>query len=209
MNILIPPSEGKVAGGTEKALGTLPADVIKRLEKIPDNPESFYGLKEKALEKAILANNNLTTSKTLPAIKRYTGVVFQGIDYDSLSTKGKAFFDKHVIILSGLFGPITPQTLIPNYKYTMQKGESFVFEEYCIDLLPKLHHAAVSYDSGIRIDFIVEKDGKQKPAGHKGKYIKGRFIRFLCEKQITDLKDFSKFNEEGFIFDGTNFVKKA
>lgn len=211
MKILIPPSEGKTKGGNNKALGKLTEDVFKRLSKIPIDErmlEKFYGVKRNNLDLAIDANENIKTSLTMSAIKRYTGVVYKGISYDTMTEKGQKFFENHVLITSGLFGLVKPLDLIPNYKYKMQKGKQLEINEFCIDLLPKLHHDAVKYLNGIRIDFIIEKNGRRMPAGHKGKLIKGQFIRWLSENQINSVKCFEKFEKDGFKFDGENFIKK-
>ena len=56
--------------------------------------------------------------------------------------------------------------------------------------------------------FFVEKKGKKTAAGHFGKAVKGKFIRFLAENSITNTKDFSGFNYDGFKWvDNDHFVK--
>ena len=53
------------------------------------------------------------------AIEIYTGVVYEYIDWNSLNDTAKKYMEKHVRIFSGLFGILTPETLIPNYKLKM------------------------------------------------------------------------------------------
>ena len=220
--ILIPPSEGKQKGGTLKKLGKankLVSPMIKALINFKGDHEKLLGVKGPKLEESIETNKNILTSPTMPAIERYSGVVFDGIDYSSLSSKGKNYFDKHVRIISAIFGLVSPQDLIPDYKLKIEKLNAdkywkpiitdLIKESYIIDLLPQAHAKALSYSNGVRIDFVLNKDGKRKPAGHNGKLIKGKFVRFLCENQIKSVKDFSKFKEDGFVFDGTNFIKST
>jgi cytoplasmic iron level regulating protein YaaA (DUF328/UPF0246 family) len=210
MKILIPPSESKNARGTGKPLGKISAKVIERLEVIPKaNLERFYNVKGTALEAAVAANETLATSPTLPAIKRYKGVVYTGIDYITMSKEGKKFFDTHILIVSGLFGLLKPKDWIPDYKFKMQKGENFVVSDFCLDLLPQLHSSSVSYEKGQRVDFIFLESGMKKIAGHAGKLIKGKFIRWLCENQITDIKRFSEFSDDGFAWENGVFVKEV
>ena len=57
----------------------------------------------------------------------------------------------------------------------------------------------------ISVDFIFLKGGKKMPSGHQGKYIKGRFVRWLIENNILTPSDFINFKEDGYSFDGTNF----
>ncbi|MFT5387145.1 MAG: cytoplasmic iron level regulating protein YaaA (DUF328/UPF0246 family) [Candidatus Omnitrophota bacterium] len=51
----------------------------------------------------------------------------------------------------------------------------------------------MAYSNGVRIDFVIEKDGERKPAGHNGKLIKGKFVRWLCENKITSTEKLPQF----------------
>lgn len=220
--ILIPPSESKQPGGDNPPLKKVSKEVqplIAHFNKIGQADwAKLLGVKGKALEQGVRANKTVLISKTFPAIERYTGVVYSAIDYASLSPKGKEFFNRHVRIISALFGLVSPDQLIPDYKWPMEKGgfdkhwrpiiTRKLKESYVIDLLPQAHKKAVQYEHGLSIDFCLMKDGRNKPAGHSGKHIKGRFVRFLCENQIVSEKDFSRFEESGFKYSGRSFIKQ-
>ncbi len=220
--ILIPPSEGKSSHGRFKPLGRFDPKVkviYDRLTAYSGDVSELYGVKGKALEAAVAANCAVLSSETLPAIERYSGVVYDGIDYPSLPDKAKKFFNDHVRIVSALFGLLKPKDLIPDYKLKIEKLDTAKYWRpilarelkgfFIIDLLPQAHQKAVAYDQGVKVDFIVQKNGKPTPAGHQGKLIKGKFIRWLCLEQVTDPKDFGRFQEEGFRFDGENFVRRG
>ena len=49
----------------------------------------------------------------------------------------------------------------------------------------------------------------QKAAGHFGKAIKGRFVRWILENKVKKVRDFANFTEDGYRFDGENFVQAA
>lgn len=219
--ILIPPSEGKVAGGTGKPLGEFDPQVrliYDRLMAYRGDLSRFYGAKGKALEAARLANAQVSKSPTMPAIERYSGVVYDGIGYSTLSAQIQQFLNDHVRIISALFGFLSPQDLIPNYKFKIEKLDAASYWKpiiskelkgcFVIDLLPQAHQKAVSYEHGVKIDFIIVKNGKSVPAGHQGKLIKGKFIRWLCQNAVTDLEEFQRFKEDGFRFEGTSFVRR-
>ncbi|MFW5501182.1 MULTISPECIES: YaaA family protein [unclassified Maridesulfovibrio] len=215
--ILIPPSEGKAEGGHNaplKAVSGITADLIEAIKKA--DPKKLYGLKEKALEKAITANREVLSSKTMPAIERYTGVVYDAIDYQTL--KNKSDFDEKVLIVSGLFGLVRPTDLIPNYRLKIDKLKSAKLwvdsnseqlkNKFVIDLLPQAHKKAVKYENGIEVEFVLKKAGKKMPAGHQGKHIKGRFVRWLIENNITDPKQLKDFEEDGYKWTGDIFLKE-
>lgn len=216
--ILIPPSEGKADGGNNKPLKSvsgIAADLIEAIKEA--DPKKLYGLKERALEKAIAANKEVLSSKTMPAIERYTGVVYDAIDYQTL--KNKSDFDEKVLIVSGLFGLVRPTDLIPNYRLKIDKlkaANSWVNsnseqlkDAFIIDLLPQAHKKAVKYDNGIEVEFVLKKAGDKMPAGHQGKRIKGRFVRWLVENRINNPKQFKDFKEEGYKWTGEVFLKEV
>jgi cytoplasmic iron level regulating protein YaaA (DUF328/UPF0246 family) len=220
--ILIPPSEGKEKGGTFPSIKKTSKDfgfIVKQLLDLDGGNEKLLGVKAKALEEAIEANKSILKTKTMPAIERYKGVVYKGLDYPSLDQKAKNFFDKHVRIVSAVFGLVNPTSLIPDYKLKIDKlgadkywrsiNQKILGNSFVVDLLPQAHKKAVEFDSGTSIDFVIKRNNKKIPAGHNGKFIKGRFVRFLCENQITDPTKMHKFNEDGFTWNKTCFLKES
>jgi len=216
--ILIPPSEGKVEDGEYNCLNEfeiVTEKLLRDLDSYSGDLAKLYGLKDKKLTEVKKINSTILKCKTLPAIERYSGVVYQGIDYSSI--KNKELFDERVYILSGLFGLINCRKLIPNYKFKIdffgagnlwsEKIARFLEDYYVIDLLPQVYQKAVSYDDGIKVEFIVLKNGEKSFAGHEGKLVKGKFVRWLIENDVRDVKRFSEFNEEGYRWEGGKFVK--
>ena len=59
----------------------------------------------------------------------------------------------------------------------------------------------------MKIDFSVINKGKKTAAGHFGKAVKGKFIRFLAQNKITNIKGFKSFEYDGFHWDKDHFVK--
>mgnify|MGYP006295445389 CR=1 FL=1 len=216
--ILIPPSEGKAEGGTQPPI-QLNRDqefMVNEMEYHKGDMEKLLGVKDGALEKALAANKQIRTSKTLPAIERYTGVVYQGLDYASMSAKAKKFCDTHVRIMSALFGLIKPQDTIPNYKFKIGtlratrfwNDRNLIKDTFIVDLLPKSHQKAVRFEKGTRIEFYMKRFGAKVPAGHNGKLIKGKFIRYLCEQGNVDEKTLKGFTEDGYKWTGKYYLKE-
>ena len=230
MKILIPPSEGKakiksldvIFKDTDFEFAQYTQQIVDLLCLIENEDlTSVYGTSQ---DKAIMfhrQNQDVFNSKCVPAIERYTGVVYDHIDWASLSKKSQKYMQNHIIIFSGLFGLLRPATLIPDYKLKMNvlslknlwkpiiskylEGEDLIF-----DLLPQVHRKAYTPTKNtIQIDFLVKRSGKTSAAGHFGKAVKGQFIRFLAQNQVTDVKDFVKFEYDGFKWDGKHFVKNT
>ena len=217
--ILIPPSEGKVGDGRFDCLDEIDPiteKLLKDFNSYEGDLGKLYGVKDKNLEKVKQINSFIKSCKTLPAIERYSGVVYNGIDYETIINK--KLFDERVYIISGLFGLINCKKLIPDYKFKIDffdasqlwkdKIASFLEDYYVIDLLPQVHRKAVSYEDGITVEFIVIKEGKKMFAGHEGKLIKGKFVKWLIDNDVSEISKFSEFGEEGYKWDGERFVKE-
>jgi len=215
--ILIPPSEGKVEGGNLPPLDEINETTLSLIEQIQSQSkhlEKFYGLKEKALKKAIQTNKEILEAKTCSALERYSGVVYKAIDVATIKNKKDLGL---IYIFSPLFGIIGSNTPIPNYKFKIDKlkairlwepiNTKFLENKFVIDLMPKTYEKAIHYDDGIKVEFILLKNGKKMPAGHQGKHIKGRFIRWMIETKSFDPKGFNTFSEEGYKWKGTHFEK--
>jgi len=230
MKILIPPSEGKAKVRSQEILfrdtkfqfSQYTQQIVDLLNLIENEDlTSVYGTSQ---DKAIMfhrQNQDVFNSKCVPAIERYTGVVYNHIDWETLNKKAKNYMNKHVIIFSGLFGLLSPDTFIPDYKLKMNVlslkslwgpiiSDYLKDEDLIFDLLPQVHRKAYTPNKNtIQIDFLVQSKGKTSAAGHFGKAVKGQFIRFLASNQVDDIKDFKKFEYDGFKWNGKQFIKNT
>jgi len=229
MKILIPPSEGKAKVKPKEITFnqtnfTFEKEVnqVIRLLKLIDNEDlkSIYGTSQEKAEMFHRQNEDIFQSRCVPAIQRYTGVVYEHLDWKTLSDVAKEYMNKNILIFSGLFGMTTPTTLIPDYKLKMNVlslqyhwnptlTKALENEELIFDLLPQVYRKAYTPNKNvIKVEFIVENKGKKTSAGHYGKAVKGKFIRFLAENKIKNINDFGGFKYDGFQWTGENFVKK-
>lgn len=215
--ILLPPSEGKASGGdgppldldalSFEELNKTRAQLINSLAQLSGKPrvaQKTLGVKGAALEIARTENSEVMEAATLPAIDRYTGVMYDAIDSTSLSETEKDVFGSNTIIMSGLFGLLRPFDLIPAYKLKMgaklrktkncaavwkplvTKSLATTAEGGVIwDLLPNEHSAALD-PSKVRCDvrhtvkFLeAGPDGALKTVSHWSKALKGALVRHL------------------------------
>ncbi|KQR22233.1 hypothetical protein ASF79_08135 [Agreia sp. Leaf335] len=128
MIILLPPSETKREGGdatkldmTRLRFSSLTATrrrVIRELRALSQDEEaSLKALKISArLRSEVVRNRSVTTSPTMPALDRYTGVIFDALDSRSLPVEARSFAATHVVIQSALLGPIGGMDPIPAYR---------------------------------------------------------------------------------------------
>ena len=228
MLILIPPSEGKnkikssdvLFKDTEFKFEREVNQVVRLLSLLNDEDlKSIYGTSQEKSVAFHRQNQDIFNSHCAKAIERYTGVVYEHLDWDSLDLSAKKYLNNHVRIFSGLFGLLTPNTLIPNYKLKMNVlslqyhwspvlTKELEKEDIVFDLLPQVHRKAYKPSKNVtKVDFSVVNKGKKTAAGHFGKAVKGKFIRFLCENNIQNISQFKDFKYDGFHWDKDHFVK--
>jgi hypothetical protein len=219
MKILFSPSETKQTGGENPFdLSTLFLnqlypyrnrllyqyhDIIKSRSKT--SLSKLFGIKkDKDINNYLL---DIQHSVSLKAIKRYTGVAFNYLDYSTLSSSEQLYIDRNVIIFSNLFGPILASDLIPFYKlkqgmdingYKPEKIyqehsslilDSFLHTEEILDLragfYDKFYKPSQKYTT---LKFI--KNGKV--ISHWVKAYRGIILRKLAKENIKSIQDLIK-----------------
>src|SRR5690554_2576168 len=117
MLILLPPSETKRDGGAEGSsldLGRLSfpelagprRSVSSELRKLSSNLTTMAAALKLGTgqQHELLRNRAVRTSPTMPAIDRYTGVLYDALDAQSLPSDAREFAARHVAVHSALFG---------------------------------------------------------------------------------------------------------
>lgn len=226
--ILLPPSEGKAPGGSGAPFepGTLVfpeldrsrrkvAGALKRtMRSNVGAVGKLLGVKGDALATARVANREVLDAPTLPAIERYTGVLYDAFDHAGLSTAHRRRAAAQVLVFSGLWGVVAPGDPIPDYKLKMGAAldplgrlNTFwkpqitaairpVVEGRAVwDLLPNEHSAAwnpAATGLGRRIsvrflDDVPDGAGRKLIAvSHWNKLLKGALVRHVLATQIDD-----------------------
>lgn len=225
MIVLLPPSEGKSSEPGKGMFGDLYPELLGDTQPVLKH---LRGLKGVEISKCIgvkqpdkakeWQKTNLAVAKAgcIPALERYTGVVYQYLDYGSLTAKRRAA--SRLVTVSGLFGAIKGGMKIPEYKLPMnpwlvkywkpinsERVAGWAKKGAVLSLLSQSYAKALDLEGVLTVDFKVQ--GGKKSAGHFGKAIKGRFVRFLIENDVTNAKDFGGFTEEGYRFNGSDFVQ--
>ena len=229
MKYLIPPSEGKAKivpqeikfKDTDFIFKNKVKDIVALLELLEEEDlQSIYGTSPEKSLYFHRQNEDVFNSRCAHAIERYSGVVYKNLEWSTLKDTRKEFFNNNFLIFSGLFGMVAPMTLIPNYKLKMSVLSLQNFwsetitkhlssEDTIFDLLPQAHRKAYKPSGNVvNVDFMIIKKGKKTAAGHFGKSVKGKFIRYVCQNKITKTDDFSGFTYDGFKWDGNYFIKE-
>lgn len=210
MRILLPPSETKALGGESPALEVSP--IRDSLENARDEVIAavidLCGNREQAIKALKLGpkqlddverNLQIKSSPTMPAVQRYTGVLF-----DALKADGDVP-DSSLSIQSSMFGLIPANTPIPYYRLSWDSklvglnlkkhwqqahGDFFSSEEQVLDMRSKSYQqlAPVSGENCWVVEVLVEySNGSRKPLNHFNKKAKGVFARFAAKENLSGI----------------------
>ena len=218
MLILLPPSETKRPGGVGVSIdrsaiiwATLDDTrdlIIGKLVRLCGNKlAAAEALKLGARNLAdIDANLEILTAGTMPAISRYTGVLFDALDFESLSDQARKRASEQVFIQSALFGLLPATEQIPNYRFSagsklpgvnLKKLWTDAHKEVwprmigeVLDMRSKayveLNPVPEDRDSWF-VEVLDEKSGKA--LNHFNKKAKGVFVRSALSNGLTRISE--------------------
>lgn len=228
MKILLAPSETKISGGSDNfALNSLLFSELtatrqkllhQYINLIQENDREklskMFGLKK---ETDILyhSSKEIVHELTMKAIKRYTGVAFDYLNYAMLNPEAQTYIDKHVILCSNLFGFLRADDMIPEYRLKqgeavgafkpekLYKEQSHLMDKYLenediLDLragfYDKFYKPTKAYTT---LKFI--KEGKV--VSHWAKAYRGIVLQEVAKAKIDTLEDFMNLPIENLSID--------
>ena len=217
MLIVLPPSETKSFGGDHPPLDwdSLSFPELNSVRKqiaadlvALDDPFTVLGISDK-LAAEVEANQQLLTSPTVPAILRYTGVLYDALSAGTLPNEAL----QRLAIGSALFGVVRARDLIPHYrlsggtKLPTRSGTTPTLKSRWGGLITEVLSSAddlvVDLRSGtyqqlgrlktaitVRVE-SVQPDGSRKVVSHFNKHYKGELARVLAlsEQDPTNINE--------------------
>jgi cytoplasmic iron level regulating protein YaaA (DUF328/UPF0246 family) len=230
--ILLPPSETKRDGGADGSRldlaqlsfpGLEPqrralVDAVIALSHNPEVAAAQLKLGPK-LAFEIERNRTLASTTLLPAMDRYTGVLYDGLDAPSLSPAARQYLADHVVISSALFGLLHAGDPIPAYRLSHNSALS-------VGALKTVWKAAIARELGEHPGLILDlrseayvglgpipegstsaylrvvsrgADGTVRALNHFNKKGKGEFVRALAQASphvdtLDDLVEWARSN---------------
>ena len=210
------------------------SSLIKTLkEKEPKDIASLMGLSDKLATLNFDRYQSWKAAKTVsneakPSMLVFKGDVYQGLDAESFNTKQLKFAQKHLRILSGLYGILRPMDVIKPYrlemgtKLTTSKGKN-LYEfwgnkiqnnvlddlgsqksDLLINLASKEYFSVLGkmpeHINVVSPVFKDYKNGKHKIISFYAKRARGLMARWIIDNNIKDFEKLSKFNMDGYYF---------
>lgn len=212
MIVLLPPSETKRSGGDgpplrlaklgTPALTPLRTELVGDLVELAADPpacRTALGISA-SQDEEITRNATLRTAPTMPAIHRYTGVLYDALDIGSLSGAKAERAAARLAIGSALFGLLRAHDPIPGYRLSAGSKlpgrpglaarwrpvlepvlAALAADELVVDLRSGAYIGLGRIDTAVRVDVLAEKlDGTRSVVTHFNKAHKGRLARALA-----------------------------
>lgn len=218
MLILLPPSESKRDGGAEGS--SLELEALSFGELTPERRAALAALRQLSRSRAgslaalklsaagafeVERNRAVRTSPVLPALERYTGVLFDALDWGTVQDASRDFAARHVAVHSALFGLVGGVDPIPAYRLSHDsrlpvRGKSLKAHwrepiaralaargGFVLDLRSEAYVAMGPAPEGsVFVRVVTEgQDGRRRALNHFNKKAKGEFTRALIDARIA------------------------
>jgi len=193
----------------------------------------LMGISLKLAELNYIRYKNFKTPFTIKnskqAISLFSGDVYQGFDSKTLSDQDLIYANKHLRILSGLYGLIMPLDIIQPYRLEMgtlleNKNGKDLYAYWGNKLTKSLNNYFKNSDSKvlinlaskeyfkalyftkikaqvINIHFKEFRNGQLVFLSFNAKKARGLMSRFIIGNRIAQTEDIKQFNVEGYYFD--------
>jgi cytoplasmic iron level regulating protein YaaA (DUF328/UPF0246 family) len=208
-------------------------DAEKLMQKLKKLPTSKVGalmdlskdLAELNKERYMQWQTPFTPDNAKQAILTFSGDVYRGLKAPNLSVEDLNFAQKHIRILSGLYGIMRPLDLMQAYRLMM--GTPFAYsskhknlyqfwgDKLALSLASELKEkdVLINLASGeyfkaiplkvlnrrvITCEFKELKDDKFVTVMTFAKQARGMMARYMIEKRVTKPEDLKLFNSEGY-----------
>ena len=219
MLVLLPPSEGKAPGGdgppldlaglSRPALTPVRRQLVAALADAartdPDGLRRALGCTPgQAAE--VERDAVLCESPTLPAARRYTGVVYDALGHATLRGAARRRADASLVVASALFGLLGPRDRVPAYRLSgstslpgvgslralwrpVLEPELAAHRGLVVDLRSGAYAALARVPSAVTVRVLREQGGVRTVVSHDNKHTKGALARLLCEQGARSVAD--------------------
>lgn len=178
-----------------------------------------------------------TTENAKQAILAFKGDVYRDFDLDEFTEDDFLFAQKHVRILSGLYGVLRPLDLMQPYRLEMgtklkTKSGKNLYEYWGPKIAEQLNEAIEAQDDEVLLNlasneyfksvdrttldaeiwdvaFLENKQGTYKIVSFFAKRARGTMTDWIIQNRITDVDDLKDFAEDGYYYSEEKSRPKA
>ena len=200
--------------------------LINDLQKLIKDEEAVaeaFDLEGYELEEFIEVNEEIYDAPLMSALDRYSpGIMYAAMDFANLPTGAQRRLLENGIIISGLFGLLRPDDLIPNYRLGMDVdfGDVGLVPDYwrphispllneslsgrwVWDLLPETNRTAWTdehmYEARVEVTFL---ENGEEVTGPDLEVQRGQLVNFIVQETAEDLEELREWEHpDRFVWD--------
>lgn len=211
---------------TLELIGVLRQKSPEEIQELMSLSENLAELNVHRYQKFVKSKNSKRAKQAVYAFK---GDVYVGLEAEELGNEDILYAQKHLRILSGLYGLLRPLDLIQPYRLEM--GTRLAFDDYrtlynywadkivgevnkdlkkqgdkvLINLASQEYFRAIDRPGlkarVVNVDFLDFKNGEYKVISFFAKKARGLMARFIVKNRINEPEALKTFDYEGYWFD--------
>ncbi|MDJ0877117.1 MAG: peroxide stress protein YaaA [Halieaceae bacterium] len=216
---------------TQPALLERSSQLVKDARQLsPEAIGSLMGISDKLAElnheRFMNWGEPFTLENAKQSVLAFKGDVYTGLDADTMKTADLDYAQKHLRILSGLYGVLRPLDLMQPYRLEMglkfeNSGGRNLYEFWGDDITGALNKQLKSLKSDVLVNlasneyfksvrggelnadiitpvFKDKKNGKYKVISFFAKKARGQMARYAIDKRLEKVTDLKKFKVDGY-----------
>jgi cytoplasmic iron level regulating protein YaaA (DUF328/UPF0246 family) len=198
-------------------------DDLQTVIQDEDATAETFELEGYELEEFVEVNSEIYDAPLMSALDRYSpGIMYAAMDFANLPTGAQRRLLENGVIISGLFGLLRPDDLIPNYRLGMDVdfGEIGPVTDYwrphispllnenlkgrwVWDLLPEVNRSAWTdehtYEARVEVTFLEDGD---EVTGPDLEVQRGQLVNFIVRETAEDLEELREWEHpDDFVWD--------
>lgn len=192
--------------------------IIKELSKFSkEKMEKKFKVKKEAAEKLISFYRNYEEKEAGHALASYSGIAYKSLNIKEFNEEDVKFSEGHLVILSALYGVLTPITCIKEYRLDMinslfqdkslyeiwKKDINCYFKEekVIINLASKEYSKIIDPEKLYDFEFYIKENGKLRQISTNSKKMRGFTANYIIKNRITDVKSLRGITLDSYKYD--------
>ena len=192
-------------------------EIIEKIKTFSvEEIEKKFKLKNEKAQKLLEFYKNYENEKSGNALASYTGVAYKAIKIETFDKSDFEYLESHLVILSALYGVLTPYTNVKEYRLDMTNSifesksiyevwkssvnEYFEKEDIILNLASKEYSKLIKSDNLIDFEFWNNTNRKLKQISTNSKKMRGFTLNYIVKNRITNINNLKDITLNEYVF---------
>ncbi len=210
-------------------LSSLSQEIVTYLQSLDKKDfQELLAVSDKKLDENLSYLADFEKAQSYRALDLYNGLAYRQLERSSYDEKDWEYLDRHLRILSALYGPIQPSAAIKAYRLDFNMGVSLkgqslkswwrplyakAFEQgsQLINLASQEFSSLLDKEDyeWLDIDFYqLKEDGSQNRHSTLAKKARGMMVDFMVDQRVEEPEGLQAFDRDGYSFDSDQSTQK-